>query len=69
MTKQLLVYGANGYTGELTVNLAAGQGCKPIVAGHTVEKSRHEPKDTAFRLARLRWTMRKPSPTTLSTWR
>jgi short subunit dehydrogenase-like uncharacterized protein len=30
---QLLVYGANGYTGELIVRLAVEQGLSPIVAG------------------------------------
>jgi len=29
----LLIYGANGYTGELTARLAAEQGMQPIVAG------------------------------------
>lgn len=29
----MLIYGANGYTGELTVRFAAEQGLKPILAG------------------------------------
>jgi short subunit dehydrogenase-like uncharacterized protein len=29
-----LIYGANGYTGELIAREAAGRGLRPILAGH-----------------------------------
>ena len=36
--KNLLIYGANGYTGELITRFAAKQGLKPILAGRNAEK-------------------------------
>ncbi|MGF1457083.1 MAG: saccharopine dehydrogenase family protein [Alphaproteobacteria bacterium] len=33
MTGQILIYGANGYTGRITARLAKGAGYKPILAG------------------------------------
>lgn len=33
MTNNFLIYGANGYTGELIVRLAVERGLKPIIAG------------------------------------
>ncbi|MEP6903648.1 MAG: saccharopine dehydrogenase NADP-binding domain-containing protein [Actinomycetota bacterium] len=36
--KNFLIYGANGYTGELITRFAAEQGLKPILAGRNAEK-------------------------------
>lgn len=36
--QNFLLYGANGYTGELIVRFAAEQGLKPILAGRNAEK-------------------------------
>ena len=36
--KNFLIYGANGYTGELITRFAFGQGLKPILAGRNTEK-------------------------------
>jgi short subunit dehydrogenase-like uncharacterized protein len=36
--KTFLIYGANGYTGELITRFAAEQGLKPILAGRNAEK-------------------------------
>ncbi len=33
MTGQILIYGANGYTGRITARLAKGAGYKPVLAG------------------------------------
>ena len=33
MTARLLVYGANGYTGEMIARAAAAQGLAPVLAG------------------------------------
>ncbi|HEY5559270.1 MAG TPA: saccharopine dehydrogenase NADP-binding domain-containing protein [Steroidobacteraceae bacterium] len=35
MTKRLLIYGANGYTGEMIARAAAAQGLSPILAGRS----------------------------------
>lgn len=35
MTARLLIYGANGYTGELIARAAAAQGLAPVLAGRT----------------------------------
>lgn len=35
MTGRFLLYGANGYTGELTARTAAARGLRPILAGRT----------------------------------
>jgi short subunit dehydrogenase-like uncharacterized protein len=37
---KILIYGANGYTGELITRFAAEQGLKPILAGRTESKIR-----------------------------
>lgn len=36
--KNFLIYGANGYTGELIARLAAERGLTPILAGRSIEK-------------------------------
>lgn len=36
--KNFLIYGANGYTGELVTRFAAERGLKPILAGRNAEK-------------------------------
>jgi len=38
MNKTFLIYGANGYTGELITRFAAQRGLKPIIAGRNEEK-------------------------------
>jgi short subunit dehydrogenase-like uncharacterized protein len=38
MSKNFLIYGANGYTGELITRFAAERGLKPILAGRNAEK-------------------------------
>jgi short subunit dehydrogenase-like uncharacterized protein len=38
MAEKFLIYGANGYTGELITRLAAEQGLQPILAGRNAEK-------------------------------
>ena len=38
MPDTFLIYGANGYTGELIVRFAAERGMKPILAGRNAEK-------------------------------
>jgi short subunit dehydrogenase-like uncharacterized protein len=38
MSSQLLLYGANGYTGELTARIAVEQGMQPILAGRNAEQ-------------------------------
>ena len=38
MTMQWLIYGANGYTGELIAREAAARGLKPVLAGRNAEK-------------------------------
>ena len=38
MPTNILIYGANGYTAELIVNLAVEEGLKPILAGRTLSK-------------------------------
>ncbi len=38
MTNKILIYGANGYTGELITRMAAERGLKPIVAGRNEAK-------------------------------
>ena len=35
MEKTFLIYGANGYTGELITRFAAERGMKPILAGRS----------------------------------
>lgn len=40
MESSFLLYGANGYTGELIAREAAAQGMKPILAGRSEEKIR-----------------------------
>lgn len=40
MAGSWLIYGANGYTGELTVRLAVDQGLKPILSGRNETKVR-----------------------------
>lgn len=40
MSNSFLIYGANGYTGELITRFAAEQGLKPILAGRTESKIR-----------------------------
>lgn len=37
----LLIYGANGYTGELITRLAAGRGLRPVIAGRNREEIKH----------------------------
>jgi short subunit dehydrogenase-like uncharacterized protein len=39
MTKNFLIYGAYGYTGELITNLAVQRGYSPILAGRNAEKT------------------------------
>src|SRR4051812_23674538 len=36
--KTFLIYGANGYTGELITRYAAERGMKPVLAGRSEEK-------------------------------
>jgi short subunit dehydrogenase-like uncharacterized protein len=36
--KHILIYGANGYTGELIVALAVAEGCQPLLAGRSLKK-------------------------------
>lgn len=38
MTNRFLIYGANGYTGELITRMAAERGLKPILAGRSEAK-------------------------------
>lgn len=38
MSKNFLIYGANGYTGELITRFASEQGLKPILAGRNADK-------------------------------
>lgn len=38
MEKNFLIYGANGYTGELILRRAVEQGLKPLIAGRNAEK-------------------------------
>ncbi len=38
MSNNFLIYGANGYTGELIVRFAVERGIKPILAGRNAEK-------------------------------
>lgn len=38
MTRNFLIYGANGYTGELITRMAAERGLKPILAGRSEAK-------------------------------
>ena len=38
MSKTFLIYGANGYTGELITRMAAERGLKPILAGRNVAR-------------------------------
>ncbi len=38
MSEKFLIYGANGYTGELITRFAAERGLKPILAGRNAEK-------------------------------
>ena len=38
MTNTFLIYGANGYTGELITRFAAERGLKPILAGRNEAK-------------------------------
>ncbi len=38
MANTVLIYGANGYTGELITRFAADRGLKPIIAGRNAEK-------------------------------
>jgi short subunit dehydrogenase-like uncharacterized protein len=38
MGNDILIYGANGYTAELIIELAVAQGAKPILAGRSREK-------------------------------
>jgi short subunit dehydrogenase-like uncharacterized protein len=38
MSKNFLIYGANGYTGELIARAAAKRGLKPILAGRSLAK-------------------------------
>src|SRR6202008_1082984 len=37
MTARLLIYGANGYTGEMIARAAAAQGLSPVLAGRSAE--------------------------------
>ena len=38
MNKDILIYGANGYTAELILQLALDEGAKPIIAGRSQDK-------------------------------
>ena len=38
MDKTFLIYGANGYTGELITRVAVKRGMRPVIAGETAEK-------------------------------
>ncbi|HEX8737066.1 MAG TPA: saccharopine dehydrogenase NADP-binding domain-containing protein [Pyrinomonadaceae bacterium] len=38
MKNNFLIYGANGYTGELILRYAVGRGLKPLIAGRNAEK-------------------------------
>jgi short subunit dehydrogenase-like uncharacterized protein len=38
MNNKVLIYGANGYTAELIIGLALGEGAKPILAGRSAQK-------------------------------
>ena len=38
MSNNFLIYGANGYTGELIVRFAVERGLKPILAGRNAAK-------------------------------
>ena len=35
-----MIYGANGYTGQLIAELAASRGHKPVLAGRSADKVR-----------------------------
>lgn len=55
MSKDILIYGANGYTAEIIVQLALDEGAKPIIAGRSREKiapiaTRHNLPMRAFAL-------------------
>ena len=51
MHKPWMVYGANGYTGELIAREAARRGLKPILAGRSPGKLRHSPTRSAWKHA------------------
>ncbi len=38
MSGKILIYGANGYTAELIIELAKNEGAKPILAGRSLDK-------------------------------
>ena len=38
MNNNILIYGANGYTAELIIELALGEGAQPILAGRSAQK-------------------------------
>jgi short subunit dehydrogenase-like uncharacterized protein len=38
MSREILIYGANGYTAELIIKLAREEGANPILAGRSIEK-------------------------------
>lgn len=48
MAKNFLIYGANGYTGELIARLAKEKGMKPILAGRSAEKIEPLAKELGF---------------------
>ena len=48
MSKIFLIYGANGYTGELIARFASEQGLKPILAGRNEEKIEALAKQYSF---------------------
>lgn len=55
MTKNILIYGANGYTAELIIEIAVKEGLKPILAGRNLSKiepiaKRHNLRFRAFGL-------------------
>jgi len=48
MSKRWMLYGANGYTGELTARLAKKRGMTPVLAGRSEEKIRPLAEELGF---------------------
>lgn len=67
MTHAWMIYGANGYTGELIAREAVERGLKPILAGRSIEKIEPLAKELglefrAFSIESLFKTSESPSP-------
>ncbi|HLM01648.1 MAG TPA: saccharopine dehydrogenase NADP-binding domain-containing protein [Pyrinomonadaceae bacterium] len=60
MKKNFLIYGANGYTGELVLRYAVERGLKPLIAGRNAEKIENLARrfDVDFRVFSLEDTAR-----------